>query len=546
MKRVSVFIVVVTLILGVVSCEGEGEPMYEVVMAVNPVGGGTAIDLTDASPYPGGTVVSIKAEAAVGYEFSHWSAASAGGDDMSLILQSGLSLESSIELPLDGVAQTVIVTANFVVVYNLTIASTDGGDVTIPGEGNFIYEIGTVVNLVAEAEEGYRFVEWTGYVGTIGNISADVTTIAMNGHYSITANFALEIWDWYDLDTIRDNLGGNYILMNDLEPTMLGYEDLASPIAHEGKGWEPIGTLDEPFTGTFDGQGYSISGLYVNRASNHGGLFGYVRGATLENVYMYSFDITCYNYVGALAGTLADAGTVNDCYAAGTVSGHQYIGGLVGENYGTIVSCQVINSHVESLTSYAGGMTGYIGGSGSVSNCRAAGNVTGITCIGGLVGFQDISSTVQRSCVTNTEVYGSERLGGLVGYSYGGDLNNCYAKGSVTGNYAVGGLAGFVSHVTVRACFANVYIDGEISTGGLVGLSEESTVTDSFWDTETSGLNSSAGGTGKTTAEMQNIATFSGAGWNITAVAPGSTNTTYIWNIVNNVTYPFLSWQAVS
>jgi len=88
-------------------------------------------------------------------------------------------------------------------------------------------------------------------------------------------------------------------------------------------------------------------------------------------------------------------------------------------------------------------------------------------------------------------------------------------------------------------------VAGEGFVGGLVGLNEDSTVSDSFWDTETSGQATSAGGTGKNTTEMKDIATFSGAGWNITAVAnPGTRNLSYIWNIVNGVTYPFLSWQS--
>jgi len=79
-----------------------------------------------------------------------------------------------------------------------------------------------------------------------------------------------------------------------------------------------------------------------------------------------------------------------------------------------------------------------------------------------------------------------------------------------------------------------------------VGLNEGTgPVSNSFWDTQISGQATSDGGTGKNTTEMQDIATFSGAGWNITAVADSSTrDPAYIWNIVNNVTYPFLSWQA--
>jgi len=96
-------------------------------------------------------------------------------------------------------------------------------------------------------------------------------------------------------------------------------------------------------------------------------------------------------------------------------------------------------------------------------------------------------------------------------------VSNSYSTGSVTGNDHVGGLVGY----------------------------SEGTASDSFWDTETSGQATSAGGTGKTTAEMQHITTFVEAGWNIVAVAnPGTHNPSYTWNIVNEQTYPFLSWES--
>jgi hypothetical protein len=73
--------------------------------------------------------------------------------------------------------------------YTLTIASTAGGNVTSPGEGVFTYARGTVVNLVAEAWDDFRFVNWSGDVGTIADINAAVTTITIEGNYSIRANF---------------------------------------------------------------------------------------------------------------------------------------------------------------------------------------------------------------------------------------------------------------------------------------------------------------------------------------------------------------------
>jgi len=86
-------------------------------------------------------------------------------------------------------------------------------------------------------------------------------------------------------------------------------------------------------------------------------------------------------------------------------------------------------------------------------------------------------------------------------------------------------------------------VTGHEYIGGLVGRNDHGTVSSSFWDVETSGMEESDSGTGKNTTEMQDIATFSGAGWSIIAVAPGSTNTIYTWNIVDDQTYPFLSWE---
>ena len=73
--------------------------------------------------------------------------------------------------------------------YHLTVSSTDGGSVTEPGEATFTYDEGTVVNLLAEAEEGHRFVNWTGNTATIASVNVSSTTIAMDGDYEITANF---------------------------------------------------------------------------------------------------------------------------------------------------------------------------------------------------------------------------------------------------------------------------------------------------------------------------------------------------------------------
>jgi hypothetical protein len=127
--------------------------------------------------YDVGTVVNLVATPANGYRFVRWS----GGVDT---VANVYAASTTISMNKD-----YCITANFVTTYDLSIASTEGVSAIEPGEGVFTYDEGTAVDLVAEAEEGYRFVEWTGDVGTIPDVYAAETTITMNGDYSITANF---------------------------------------------------------------------------------------------------------------------------------------------------------------------------------------------------------------------------------------------------------------------------------------------------------------------------------------------------------------------
>ena len=342
----------------------------------------------------------------------------------------------------------------------------------------------------------------------------------------------LEIRTWYDLDAIRNNLAGNHTLMNDLDSTTPLYEELASETANQGEGWQPIGFVAVVWwddlcggggrredwyglTGTFDGQGYEIRDLFIDRPHESDiGLFGVVdEGGVIKDVGAVNVTVIGEYYIGGLVGR--NRGTVNNSYSSGNVTGEQWgVGGLVGVNSGTV--------------------------SNSYSTC----NVIGNGAIGGLAGHNDF--TVSNSYSTG-DVTGSYDIGGLVGVSYG-TVSNSYSSVSVTGYRGVGGLVGTI--VSGRGTVSNSYSSGSVTgatdVGGLVGKNYEGTVSNSFWDVQTSGQTTSAGGTGKTTAKMKNSATFSGAGWNIIGVAPGVTNSEYTWNIVDGQAYPFLSWQPVS
>jgi hypothetical protein len=380
----------------------------------------------------------------------------------------------------------------------------------------------------------------------------------------------IEIHDWYDLDDVRDNLGDSYILMNDLDSTTAGYEELASPTANGGKGWQPIGVWSDGLTGGFDGQGHEIRDLPIDRPDEHGvGLFARVeQSGVIINIGMTNATVIGKSLVGGLAGVNygtvrnsyyggnvtgssyhhhvggllgGNEGTVNNSYSTGNVTGGAYVGGLVGTNTGTVTDSHS-SSIVTASNEVVGGLVG-MNAEGTVNNSYSTGNVTGNLGVGGLVGANGVSGPgTVTNCYSTGSVIGENYVGGLVGSNEGGSVSYSYSTSGVSGNLSVGGLVGGNSAGTVTDSYSTGNVTGVDNVGGLVGENEGGSVSNSFWDTQTSGQATSDGGTGKTTAEMQDIATFSGAAWNITAVAnPSTRNPAYIWNIVDDETYPFLS-----
>jgi len=128
-----------------------------------------------------------------------------------------------------------------------------------------------------------------------------------------------EIRDWYDLHAVIFNLRRSYLLMNDLDSTTLGYIELASDTANDGKGWEPIGARGEPFTGNFDGLGYEIRDLFSDRPDeDEVGLFGLVdEGGVIKNVGIVDATISGKHHIGCLVGK--NLGTVTNSYSRGNV-----------------------------------------------------------------------------------------------------------------------------------------------------------------------------------------------------------------------------------
>ena len=591
----SVLLITLALIAGMTGCDVQ--PVQYNLTIESTEGGAVTCPGEGTFTYNSTTVVKLVAEAEEDYIFDKWTG------EVSQIADVNAAHTTIV---MNG---EYYIRANFVRQYTLTISSSQGGTVTSPGEGTFTYTAGTVVDLVAEADDGYQFVSWTAaiYAPPIADARAATTTLVMDLYYSITANFAVPtlVQNWHDVNAARDNPRGIYILMNDINSSSPGYEELAGPAANEGKGWQPIAG----FAGTFDGGGHTICDLFINRPDESGtALFGSVpQGGGIVNLGVVDATVTGDYWVAALAGHVGDTvtncysvssvngtarvggliadndgtvtnchsvssvntcgdigdpaglggligfnhGTVDNCYSVSDVNGGEAVGGLVGWNYGTLRNCSATGS-ASGSNDFVGGLVGW--NYGTVSGCHATGAVTGSNA-GGLVGqnFGGYEDGIVTNSYSTGSVNGAGCAGGLIGYNYYGMVTSCYSTGSVTGTLHAGGLIGYNRYSSVNSCYSTGSVNGTHANlvGGLVGRNEEGAVSNSFWDTETSCQATSAGGTGKTTVEMKDIDTFTDTEtegldepWDMTAVAnPIIRNTSCMWNIVDDVTYPFLSWQ---
>ena len=269
-----------------------------------------------------------------------------------------------------------------------------------------------------------------------------------------------------------------------------GEADSGDDYWNDGSGWTPIGTQSSRISTTFDGNGHTISGLFINRGSTDDvGLFGYIDSSSvIRNTSLLSVNITGYSHVGALVGWNRGSITASDTF--GSVTGNEYVGGLVGVNRGTIDASYASGSVIGNDS--VGGLVGWNSSGGAITASYASGSVTGNDSVGGQVGYHsgDITASYASGSVTGT----GDDVGGLVGYNNGGTITASYASGSVTGT------------------------GGDV--GGLVGYTNAGTITASYWDTETSGQpaqTDSSRGIGKTTSQLQAPTGYTGiyAGWNV-------------------------------
>ena len=267
---------------------------------------------------------------------------------------------------------------------------------------------------------------------------------------------------------------------------------LTADIDLKGIDWTPIGKDDnKAYTGTFDGNGKTITGLTVTGSDQYAGLFGYIgSGGTVKNVVLEGVQIESDNSSGYAGGVAGDSwGTIENCSVSGSVSGTTFAGGVVGsQRGGSITGCN--SSATVKGVIFAGGIAGETNSGASLTGCYATRDVT-----------------VENDGTNNSHA------GGVVGYNGGGTLTACYATGSVTGSGSgtiyVGGVTGSNNFGILTACYhAKEDVSGPTgTTGGVAGrnfkgsMSGGGIITACYWggNGQEQGIGEDQVGTGGTT-----------------------------------------------
>ena len=231
--------------------------------------------------------------------------------------------------------------------------------------------------------------------------------------------------------------------------------------------WKPIGDRWSPYTGTFDGQGYTISGLYFNVPfASYVGLFGCIgANGKISNVGVLDSYFQFSTLGGGVCGV--NYGTVRDCKNTGSVRGFSTIGGVCGFNEkGGIIE----NSFNEGTVSGTGDNAQQIGGvsgysNGTIKSCYNTASVSGQESVGGVCGFNSVGTTT--NCFNEGTVSGQNFVGGVCGNGCGVTTTNCFNGGTVSGQSHVGGVCGY--DYNYDGALTNCYYLSDTATGGING-----------------------------------------------------------------------------
>ncbi len=200
--------------------------------------------------------------------------------------------------------------------------------------------------------------------------------------------------------------------------------------------WTPIGTGEKQYTGTFDGQGHTISGLYYSGSGNNdAGLFGRIDGGQVKNVKVADSYMSSFTKAGSVCGYM---------------------------NSGSISNCRYEGKIVANSSSAAAGGVCAVNNTGTITNCFSTGSFTGGS-VGGVCGMNDIRGTITNCFSTGTVVAGTGtyNAGGVCGYNYGGRITNCYWLDTAYSGNGIGNGSGTVANVKSKS--AEQFASGEVA-----------------------------------------------------------------------------------
>ena len=196
--------------------------------------------------------------------------------------------------------------------------------------------------------------------------------------------------------------------------------------------WVPIGNSNKPYQGTFDGNGKTITNLYINASQVNMGLFGYTYGGTIKNLtFEYANVTNTNNYAGVLVGKAFVGSTLQNIKISNTcqIKGGKYTGGIAGYLDGNAYNC--VNCATVQGIQYIGGLCGYSSTGNSMTACANYGNVTASSLgVGGLVGY--FSGGTIQDCANYGDVKGTEYVAGMAGSVKNGKIQNVFSYGNIS------------------------------------------------------------------------------------------------------------------
>lgn len=298
-------------------------------------------------------------------------------------------------------------------------------------------------------------------------------TTTDNGNGS--ENNPYHIYTPAQLDAIRNDLTVSYILQRDIDISPDFYTSNFNTIA---SGWIPLGDKKESFTGTFDGNNHTITGLMIKRPNKDSvGLFGLIAESTIKNLHITNGTVNGQDSCGSIVG-YSYLSTINNCANDNvTINGDTYVGGICGSIYSTTVTNCRNNASVVCNSERGGGITGWTKDYSRISACLNQGSVSTTigSHIGGIAGY---NNGTLENCLNTGSVSGNQYVGGICGSNnVSGKLDRCIATGNFSvsnlGAELVGGICGYNDST------ANVYncvITNSTAINGIVCSMDRETV----------------------------------------------------------------------